>query len=114
MKEQHEQAVSKLLASPACEGYWSAMISAEVNKQRNSAKLDEAYKKADKVMQEFALLGDGNPEQFAEEQECLVAYMGKIVELQLNRKRQLSAASNTAQINAAYSRIKHAPLQRIV
>lgn len=105
-KEQDEQAVNKFLASPAWE--------AEVDKQRKSAKLDRVYKKAEKVMKEFALLGDGNPEQLAEEKDCLVTYMGKMVELQLKRKRQLSAASNMAEINAAYSRIKHAPLQRIV
>ena len=64
-------------------------------------------------MKELALLGDGNPEQLAEEQDCLVEYMGKMVELQLKRKRQLSAASNMAECNAAYSRIKHAPLQRV-
>ena len=106
--------LNKFLASPAWEGYLSARISAEVDKQRKSAKLDRVYKKAEKVMKEFALLGDGNPEQFAEEKDCLVTYMGKMVELQLKRKRQLSAASNMAEINAAYSRIKHAPLQRIV
>ena len=105
-KEQDEQAVNKFLASPAWE--------AEVDKQRKSAKLDRVYKKAEKVMKEFALLGDGNPEQFAEEEDCLVTYLGKMVQLQLKRKRQLSAASNMAEINAAYSRIKHAPLQRIV
>ena len=113
-KEQDEQAVNKFLASPAWEGYLSARISAEVDKQRKSAKLDGVYKNAEKVMKEFALLGDGNPEQLAEEKDCLVTYMGKMVELQLKRKRQLSAASNMAEINAAYSRIKHAPLQRIV
>ena len=37
-------------------------------------------------MKEFALLGDGNPEQLAEENDCLVNYIGKMVELQLNRK----------------------------
>jgi outer membrane biosynthesis protein TonB len=105
-KEQDEQAVNQFLASPAWE--------AEVDKQRKSAKLDRVYKKAEKVMKEFALLGDGNPEQLAEEKDCLVTCMGKMVELQLKRKRQLSAASNMAEINAAYSRIKHAPLQRIV
>ena len=65
-------------------------------------------------MREWALLGDGNPEQFAEEQDCLVTYMGKMVELQLKGKSQRSAASDMAEVNAAYSRIKHAPLQRIV
>ena len=113
-KEQDEQAVNTFLASPAWEGYLSARISAEVDKQSKSAKLDRVYKKAEQVMKDFALLGDGNPEQFAEEEDCLVTYLGKMVQLQLKRKRQLSAASNMAEINAAYSRIKHAPLQRIV
>ena len=76
-KEQDEQAANKFLASPTCASYLSAMIPAEVDKQRTSAKRDEVYKKADKVMQEFALLGDGNPELFAEEQDCLVPYIGK-------------------------------------
>ena len=66
------------------------------------------------MIEEFALLGNGNPEQLAEERDCIVTCMGKIVELQLKRKRQLSAASSMAEINAVYSRIKHAPLQRIV
>lgn len=120
-KEQDEQAVNKFLASPALdfmrthlEGYLNAKISAEVDKQRKIAKLDRVYKNAEKVMRQWALLGDGNPEEFAEEQDCLVTFMGKMVELQLKRKRQLSAASNMAETNAAYSRIKHAPLQRIV
>ena len=39
-KEQDEQAVNKFLASPAWE--------AEVDKQRESAKLDRVYKKAEK------------------------------------------------------------------
>ena len=102
------------MASPAGEGYLNAMISAQINKQRKSAKREEVYKTADEVMQEFALLGDGNPELFQEEQECLVTYMGTMVELQLKRIGQLSAASHMAEVNAAYSRIKHAPLQRIV
>ena len=91
-----------------------ARISAEVDKQRKRARLDKVYKKTEKVMKEFALLGDGNPEQLAEEQERRVTYMNKRVELQLKRKRQLSAASHMVEVNAAYSRIKHAPLQRIV
>ena len=62
-------------------------------------------------MKEWALLADGNPEEFAEEPDCLVIYMGKMVELQLKRKNQFSAASNMAEVNAAFSRIKHAPLQ---
>ena len=48
-KEQDEQAVNKFLASPALEGYLSARISAEVDKQRKSAKLDKVYKKAEKL-----------------------------------------------------------------
>ena len=96
-KEQDEQAVNKFLASPAWEGYLSARISAEVDKQSKSAKLDRVYKKAEQVMKEFALLGDGNPEQLAEEEDCLVTYLGKMVQLQLKRKRQLSAASNMAE-----------------
>ena len=88
-------------------------ISAEVDRQRKRVKLDRVYKKAEKVVEEFALLGDGNPEQFAEEKDCLVTCIGKMVELQLKRKRQFSAASNVAELNDAYSRIKHAPLQRI-
>ena len=96
-KEQDEQAVNKFLASPAWEGYLSARISAEVDKQSKSAKLDRVYKKAEQVMKDFALLGDGNPEQFAEEEDCLVTYLGKMVQLQLKRKRQLSAASNMAE-----------------
>ena len=92
----------------------SARISAGVDKQRKSAKLDKVYKKAEQVLREWALLGDGNPEQLADEQDCLVTYMGKMVELQLKRKRQLSAASSMAEINAADARINHAPLQRIV
>ena len=91
-----------------------AMIAAEVHKQKKSAQLDTVNKKTDKVMREWALLGDGNPEHFAEEPDCLVTYIGKMVELQLKGTRQVSAASNMAEINAAYSRIKHAPLQRIV
>ena len=86
-KEQDEQAVNKFLASPAWEGYLSAKILAEVDKQRKSAKLDNVYAKAEQVMRQWALLGDGNPEQFAEEQDCLVTYMGKMVELQLKRKK---------------------------
>ena len=113
-KEQDEQAVKKFLASPAWEGHLRARISAEVHKQRKSAQLDKVNKKTEKVMREWALLGDGNPEQLAEEQDCLVTYIGKMVELQLKRKRQLSAASNMFEINAAYSRIKHDHLQRIV
>ena len=66
------------------------------------------------MIEEFALLGDGNPEEFAEEEDCLDTHLDKMVELQLQRKRQISAASNMAEINAAYSKIKHAPLQRIV
>ena len=96
-KEQDEHAVNKFLASPAWEGYLSARISAEVDKQSKSAKLDRVYKKVEQVMKDFALLGDGNPEQFAEEGDCLVTYLGKMVQLQLKRKRQLSAASNMAE-----------------
>ena len=47
-KEQDEQAVNKLLASPPLEGYLKARISDEVEKQMNSAKLDRVYEKADK------------------------------------------------------------------
>ena len=47
-KEQDENAVNQLLASPAWEGYLSARSSAEVDKQRKSAKLDRVYKKAEK------------------------------------------------------------------
>ena len=53
-KEQDEQAVNKFLASPAGEVYSSAMISAEVDKQRKSAKLERVYKKAEQVMKTWA------------------------------------------------------------
>ena len=113
-KEQDEQAVNKFVASPALEGIQKAMISAEVDKQRKSAKLDKVYAKTEKVMREWAALADGDTDQLEEEQDCLSLFMRKMVELQLKRKRQFSEASQLAEINAAYSRIKHAPLQRIV
>ena len=47
-KEQDEQAVNKFLASPALEGYVNARISAKVDKQRKSAKLDKVYAEAEK------------------------------------------------------------------
>ena len=92
-KEQDEQAVHKLLASPALEGYLKARISDEVEKQMKSAKLDHVYEKAYKVMKQFALLGDGDPDKYAEEQDCLVQYMGKMVKLQIKRKTQLAEAA---------------------
>ena len=113
-KEQDEQAANKILATPASEGYLHAKISAEVHKLRQSAKLDRVYKKTKKVMKQWAELGDGDGEELAEEQECLVTFIGKMVELQHKRKRQLSAASTMAETSAAYTNIKHAPLQRIV
>ena len=113
-KEQDEQAVNKFLATPAWEGYLHAKISAEVHKLKQSAKLDRVHKKTETAMKQWAELGDGDGEELAEEQECLVTSICKMVELQHKRKRQLSAASTMAETSAAYTNIKHAPLQRIV
>ena len=55
----------------------------------------------EKMMQDFALLGDGDPEQLPDEQECLVTYMCKMTELQMKRKSKLSAVSNMAQIRSS-------------
>ena len=79
----------------------------ESTKQRKRAKFDQVEKKSDEVMKEWASLGGANPEQFAEEQDVLATYIGNIIELQLKRKGQISEASDMAEINAAYSRIKH-------
>ena len=46
-KEQDEQAINSFLASHACESYLSARISAEVDKQMKTAKLDRVYKKVE-------------------------------------------------------------------
>ena len=81
------------MAAPALEGYFKARISDEVEKQMKSAKLDHVYEKAYNVMKQFASLGDGDPEKYAEEKDCLVEYMGKMVKLQLYRQAQLAEAA---------------------
>ena len=55
-KEQDEAAVQKFLSSPAGE-IW---IEEQLDKKRRSDRLDKVYKRAEKVMRQFALLADGD------------------------------------------------------
>ena len=91
------------------EDYVSAMISVAIVKINKSDKADKVFKKVEKVMQEFALLCDANPEAYQEEEDCLLEFMGKMTVLQLKRKKQFAEASHLASVNEAFVRTKHAP-----
>ena len=89
----------------------NARVSLEVEKQldrkRRSLQVDKAYKKAEKVMRQFALLSDGNPEAYTEEGDLLLEYMGKMTELQCRRKGIYESAEELAAVNASFRRLKH-------
>ena len=69
--------------------------------------MQKAYKKAEKLMKEFALLADGDPDVYTEEGDLLQEYMGKMIELQCRRKGLVGNAASMAQLNGAFSRLKH-------
>ena len=48
--------------------------------------MHKVYNKAQKVMKEFALLADGDPDVYTEEGDLLLEYMGKMNKLQLRRQ----------------------------
>ena len=110
-KEQDEAAVQKVLSSPAFNEFLDARVTMEVEKQldnkRRSGRFDKVYNKAKKVMRQFALLADGDPEVYTDEGDLLLDYMGKMTELQSRRKVMAERAERMAEVNASFSRLKH-------
>ena len=66
--------------------------------------MQKAYKKAEKLMKEFALLADGNPDVYTEEGDLLYEYMGKMTMLQCKRKGLENNAASMDQLTGAFSR----------
>ena len=124
-KEQDQAAVQKFLSSPAYDeatvqkvlsdqrfnGFLDARVTMEVEKQldkkKRSDRFDKVYKRAQKVLKQFASLADGDPEVYKEEGDLLLEYMGKMTELQCRRKGLFESAERQAGLNASFSRLKH-------
>ena len=82
-------------------------VQQQLEKNKRSDRLQKVYNKAQKVMKEFALLADGDPDVYTEEGDLLQEYMGKMTELQCRRKGQFDNAASMAALNGAFSRLKH-------
>ena len=123
-KEQDEAAVQKFLSSgigeetlknmlsdPYLNGYVNTRVMLEVeeqlDKKRMSERFDKVYKRAQKVMKQFAFLADGDPEVYKDEGDLLLEYMGKMTELHCRRKGLVESAERQAELNASFSRLKH-------
>ena len=106
-----EATVQKLLSDPAFNGFLNARVTMEVEKQldnkRRSGRLDKVYNRAQKAMRQFAFLADGDPEVYKAEGDLLREFMGKMTELHCKRKRMAESAERMAEVNAAFSRLKH-------
>jgi hypothetical protein len=82
-------------------------VEKQLDKKRRSDRLEAVYNKAHKVMKQFAFLADGDPEVYKAEGDLLREYMGKMTELQCRRKGRAESAERMAEVNAAFSRLKH-------
>ena len=81
----------------------------QLDKLRKSDRMDKVYKRAFKVMRQFAFLVDGDPEAITEEGDLLLEYIGKMNCLQCKRKGvPLEDLKEVAALNEAFSRLKHA------
>ena len=79
----------------------------DIDKKMRSDKVDKVYNKAFKVMRQFAFLADGNPDGATAEGDLLLEYMGKMTELQCQRKRHFANGENMAEVNASFAIFKH-------
>ena len=103
-KEQDEAAVQRFLSSPA----FTEALAMQLDKLRKSDRMDNVYKRAFKVMRQFAFLADGDPEAITEEGDLLLEYIGQITYLQCKRKGvPLEDLKEVAALNEAFSRLKH-------
>ena len=85
-KEQDEAAVQKFLSSSAFNARVTMEVQQQLEKNKRSDRLQKVYNKAQKVMKEFALLADGDPDVYTEEGDLLLEYMGKMNKLQMRRQ----------------------------
>ena len=82
-------------------------VEKQLDKKRRSDRFDKVCKRAQKVMRQFACLADGDPEAYTDEGDLLLEYMGKMTELQCRRKGEFETAERQADLNAAFSNLKH-------
>ena len=99
-KEQDEAAVQKFLSSEAFNARVTMEVEKQLDKKRRSDRCDKVYKRAEKVMRQFAFLADGDPEVYTDEGDLLLEYMGKMARLQCRRQA-------FSRLNAAVSRHRH-------
>ena len=78
----------------------------QLDRKRRICRLDKVCNRAQKVMRQFAVLADGDPEVYSDEGDLLLEYMGKMTELQCRRKG-VKEQKEIAEVNAAFSRLKH-------
>ena len=79
----------------------------EVDKKMRSDKFDKVCNRAFKVMRQFAVLADGDPDGVTPEGDLLLEYMGKMTVLQCQRKRHFGNAERVAEVNASFAFLKH-------
>ena len=82
-------------------------VAMQLDKQRKSDRMDKVYKRALKIIGQFAFLADGDPEAITDEGDLLLEYMGKMTALQCRRKGIIERADEMAEMNAAFSRLEH-------
>ena len=75
-------------------------------RRRRSDRVDKVYKRAEKVMRQFALLADGDPDGVTEEGDLLLEYIGKMTKLQCRRKGKMNDMHEMEDLNASFSRLK--------
>ena len=103
-KEQDDAAIQRFLSSQA----FTEALTMQLDKLRKSDRMDKVYKRAFKVMRQFAFLADGDPEAITEEGDLLLEYIGKMNYLQCKRKGvPLEDLKEVAALNEAFSRLKH-------
>ena len=103
-----EAAVQQFINSPAFHEKVSMEVEKQLVTQRKSARFDRVYNRALKVMRQFALLADGDPEVYTEEGDLLLEYIGKMTKLHCKRKRMpLKELQEFDKANAAFARLKH-------
>ena len=107
-KEQDEAAIQQFLSSQAFNETLQMAVEVQIDKQMRSERCDRVYKRAHKVMRQFAFLANGNPEVYTEEGDLLLEYMGKMTELQCKREgMSWKDIQEIRELNAAFSNLKH-------
>ena len=107
-KEQDEAAIQQFFSSQAFNETLQMAVEVQIDKQMRSERCDRVYKRAHKVMRQFAFLANGNPEVYTEEGDLLLEYMGKMTELQCKREgMSWKDIQEIRELNAAFSNLKH-------